>query len=98
MSGSFMGLVPLDLESLGFPAGMTEHGGASISPALVTMTAVFVAGLAVFPGIASLGYTNWHRRWSTTLLGRVCSTHLMLGNCMEALQELVFDRFPMAAA
>ena len=70
---------------------MTEHGGASISLAL-TMTAVFVAGLAVFPGIASLGYTNWHRRWSTTL-GRVC----LLTSCwvtMEALRSWFLTGFP----
>ena len=70
---------------------MTEHGGASI-PLALTMTAVFVAGLAIFPGIASLGYTIWHKRWSTTL-GRVC----LLTSCwvtMEALRSWFLTGFP----
>ena len=70
---------------------MTEHGGASI-PLALTMTAVFVAGLAIFPGIASLGYTTWHKRWSTTL-GRVC----LLTSCwvtMEALRSWFLTGFP----
>ncbi len=70
---------------------MTEHGGASI-PLALTMTTAFVAGLAVFPGIASLCYTNWHRRWSTTL-GRVC----LLTSCwvtMEALRSWILTGFP----
>jgi apolipoprotein N-acyltransferase len=70
---------------------MTEHGGASI-PLALTMTAIFVAGLAIFPGIASLGYITWHRRWSTTL-GRVC----LLTSCwvtMEALRSWFLTGFP----
>ena len=70
---------------------MTEHGGASV-PLALTMTAVFVAGLAIFPGIASLGYNTWHKCWSTTL-GQVC----LLTSCwvtMEALRSWFLTGFP----
>ncbi|HBX27139.1 MAG TPA: apolipoprotein N-acyltransferase [Gammaproteobacteria bacterium] len=70
---------------------MTEHGGAPV-PLALAMTAIFVAGLAIFPGIASLGYTKWHKRWSTTL-GRVC----LLTSCwvtMEALRSWFLTGFP----
>ena len=70
---------------------MTEHGGASI-PLAFAMTSLFASGLAIFPGLASLGYASWSRRWSTTL-GQAC----LLTACwvtMEAFRSWFLTGFP----
>ena len=70
---------------------MTEHGGASFSLAFI-MTTIFAAGLAIFPGLASLGYASWHQRWFTAL-GKVC----LLTACwvtMEAFRSWFLTGFP----
>ena len=70
---------------------MTEHGGASI-PLAFTMTSLFVAGLAIFPGLASWGYSSWYQRWPSAL-GRVC----LLTACwvtMEAFRSWFLTGFP----
>lgn len=70
---------------------MTEHGGASF-PLAFAMTTIFAAGLAIFPGLASWGYSAWHRRWPTTL-GKIC----LLTACwvtMEAFRSWFLTGFP----
>jgi len=70
---------------------MIEHGGASIGLA-ATMTGLFAAGLAIFPGLASWGYAAWHSRWPSTL-----RKGILLSSCwvtMEALRSWVLTGFP----
>lgn len=70
---------------------MIDHGGASLGLAWL-MTGTFAAGLAIFPGLASLGYAAWHRRWPGPF-----RQSMLLVACWvtaEALRSWVLTGFP----
>lgn len=70
---------------------MTEYGNASYLMATI-MVGFFIAGLSVFPGLASLGFTMWSRRWPTPF-GQI----FLLTACwvtMEAFRSWFLTGFP----
>ena len=70
---------------------MTEHGGASLGLASV-MTFIFVAGLAIFPGLASWGHAMLRSQWSSPLR-QVCllATFWVV---MEIFRSWILTGFP----
>lgn len=70
---------------------MLEHGGASI-PLAALMTGIFAAGLAIFPGLASLGFAMWRRRWPTPSRELALLTALWV--TMEAFRSWFLTGFP----
>lgn len=70
---------------------MIDHGGASIVLASV-MTGLFAAGLAIFPGLASLGFAMWHRRWPTPAREIILLTALWV--TLEAFRSWFLTGFP----
>lgn len=70
---------------------MIDHGGASIVLASL-MTGCFAAGLAIFPGLASLGFAMWRRRWPTPLREVMLLTALWV--TIEAFRSWFLTGFP----
>lgn len=74
---------------------MTAHGGAS--PVLGSlMTLVFVAGLAVFPGLLGLAFRQWRSHWPTAF-GQV-TLLTALWCTLEALRSWLLTGFPWLLA
>ncbi len=70
---------------------MIDHGGASVVLATL-MTGIFAAGLAIFPGLASLGFAMWRRRWPTPAREVILLTALWV--TLEAFRSWFLTGFP----
>ncbi len=70
---------------------MIDHGGASLGLAWL-MTGAFAAGLAVFPGLASMAYGAWNRRWPTPF--RQVMLLMACWITLEALRSWALTGFP----
>ena len=74
---------------------MTVHGGASV-PLAMLLTGLFAGGLAVFPGLLTLGFARWRHHWPRPI-GQVM-LWTALWTSLEALRSWLFTGFPWLLA